>query len=148
LIRYRLFALLLLLGALLLTWACGKKAPPFLPQKPFLTKVIDLHGKWVQGEILLTGHLLQPDGEKGGSPQISGCKVYYATFSTDNPPCEGCPIKFTRYYEFGAEVITSKGFHCIIPGADKVRIYHIKVHLTGPDNTVGPASDIIRIEGE
>ncbi len=149
-IRYRLFALLLSLGVLVLVsmGACGKKAPPFLPQKAFLTKVIGLQGEWVQGEIQLTGDVYQPEGENRDFPRINGCRVYYTSFSSENPPCEGCPIQYRDYYEYGEEVITSKGFHCKIPAADKDLIYLLKVHLTGPNNTLGPASDIVRVEGE
>jgi predicted small lipoprotein YifL len=139
------FVLLILVIAV---GACGKKAPPFLPKAIFLSKVVDLKGQWVEGNLKLTGTIDTPKPKNDIHSEIKGCKVYYAEFPVESPPCNGCPIQYAGLHEFGPEVITSEGFACSIPIKGKDRILFFKVHLIGLDGVPGPASDPVRVDME
>ena len=74
----RIWAILLFLSlsAVLMALfpACGKKGPPFLPEKKLAAKVDGLTGKWVHGRIRLEGTV---EGADKGS-DITGCMIYHA----------------------------------------------------------------------
>ena len=140
--------LVLLLSVVLAFWACGKKTPPFLNQNAFSVKVMNLKGEWHQGELYLKGDIVSSKDQGGNSPRVNGCKVYYAQYPTNHPPCEGCPIQYQGYEKFGPEVITSDGFRCRVPMKENELIYFFKVHLIGADGAVGPASNTVRVYGK
>ena len=136
---------LLLLCVVLFVWACGKKAPPFLNQDMFSVKVINLKSEWHQGELYLSGDIVGSKDQGGKLPQVIGCKVHYAQYPIDHPPCEDCPIQYQDHDEFAPEVITPEGFRCRISKKDNGRIYFFKVHLIGPNGADGPASNMVRV---
>lgn len=144
--RLSLPLLILLLGVLLVSPMCGKKAPPFLPKKTFSLKVSDLKGEWKEGYIFLKGGIDDPGGGKEALSEVEGARVYYAQYPLKNPPCETCPIKYQGYHGFGPEVIEEGGFSCRVPGKVKGQIYFFKVHLIGKDGSMGPTSERIRLD--
>ena len=141
----RLIMPFLFLGILLASASCGKKAPPFLPKKEFSAKVVNLRGERVNGYIFLKGDVNGLEGPKEAMEQVRGCRVYYAQYPLKDPPCDGCPIEYHGHHTFGPEVITEEGFFCRVPGKIKGQIYFFKVDLIGPDETVGPPSERVKV---
>ena len=125
--------------------ACGKKAPPFLPQYTFNTGVNHLAGEWDEGEILLKGAIL-PSLESGESAAlVKGARVYYAQYSPEDAPCAECPVPFHGYDVFNQEVIVEGDFLCRMPGNDQGKVYFFKVHLIGAEGIMGPPSNTVRV---
>lgn len=141
----RLFILVFFLGISLMTPSCGKKEPPSLPRKAFSLSVVDLSGEWTEGFIGLKGVLPEDPESKRAAERVQGCRVYYGQYPLDRPPCPGCPIEYPNRREFGAEVITEQGFSCKLPADKSGQIYFLKVHLIGPNNTVGPPSERVKV---
>ena len=135
----------LLFGVFFCALACGKKGPPFLPHREFSVRVFDLKGEWVRGDFFLKGNIKGPMGQKKAVDVVKGCRVYYARYPFENPPCDGCPVTYHGYHEFGREVITPDGFLCKVPGTLKGQIHFFKVHLIGPDDSVGPSSNRVQV---
>lgn len=125
-------------GILLGAVACGKKGDPFLPRQAFSARVTDLKGEQVKGDILLKGKITSREG-------LEGARVYYAQYSLENAPCEGCPIEYQGYQAFGAEVIMEDGFSCDMPAKSEQHIYYFRVNLIGPGGTIGPPSDTVKV---
>ena len=134
-----------ILGILLAVPSCGKKGPPFLPQKAFPVKVTELRGERDNGFILLKGNIQGVKGQKKDRDLVKGCQVFYGKYPLENPPCEDCPIEYQGYHEFGKEVIRGEGFFCRVPGKSEGQIYFFKVHLIGPERVVGPPSNRVRV---
>lgn len=124
--------------------ACGKKAPPFLPEKKLTVKVDQLAGKWVDGQIRLEGTI--EGGDKGSD--ITGCKIYHAWYPEDDPPCEGCPIEMALFTGAVDTKVSGDRFTCDIPAAKKKGIWFIEVRLTDSHGAVGPPSERIRLKIE
>jgi predicted small lipoprotein YifL len=141
----RFMSAFILLSLFLNVLACGRKGPPFLPRKEFPVRVTDLEGDWVRGDYFLKGDITDLTGQKTAVDMITGCRVYYGRYPLGNPPCDGCPITYQGYYEFGREVITEEGFFCKAPGIIQGQINFFKVHLIGPDGSVGPSSDSVQV---
>lgn len=123
--------------------SCGKKAAPFLPVKGASPRVTGLQGEWKGDYVLLTGQVRDSSGA-GGS--IEGCRVYYAVYPRDQPPCEGCPIEFKGFQTFGKEVMTPTGFACKVPGIERQNIYYFEVRIIGSKGSLGPPSNRVRVE--
>jgi hypothetical protein len=139
----RLLTFLVVLGVLLLVPSCGKKAPPFLPQKSFDATVSSLNAEGREGYILLKGSV---SGAPGADANLTGCRVYFAQYSPDDSPCEGCPIEYQGYHPFGPEVAKGGKFFCKIDGVTPGRVYFFRVNLVGPKDVLGPPSDDVRVE--
>ena len=147
-IRLRFLVLSLFLGGLLIFVSCGKKAPPFLPTKEFPIKITNLSGEWTEGVVLLKGDISGSMGPEEATELVKGCRLHYGQYPIKNPPCAGCPIKYSGYHEFGPEVVTKGGLSCKVPVRMRQQIYFFKVQLIGPDNSLGPPSNRVRLEVE
>lgn len=143
--KTNLFAACLLLAALMIAASCGKKGAPFIPQKAFALSVTNLQGERGKGYFHLTGNIPGADHSKDAGTSIKGCRVYYAEYAMDNPPCADCPIEYQGYDAFGPEVVTDDGFSCKVPEKAKGRIYFFKVFLVGPEGATGPPSNSVQI---
>lgn len=125
--------------------SCGKKAPPFLtPKEPLSARVVDLKGEWEGDDIVLRG-VIREEGANAKSKAIIGLRVYYAEYPLTSPPCEGCPLGFDAYEDFGKEVLADGGVDFTVKGKEKDRIYYFKVHLLGDKGLVGPPSNIAKV---
>ncbi len=144
LIRWQV--LLLLFVVLAVTWGCGKKGDPSVPQKGFSAEVNGLSGAWDGGFIVLWGDIAGVSDGKEAVKRIQGCRVYYGAYDPAEPPCEGCPVRYEGYQEFGVETVTEEGFYCQIPGKRKDALYYFKVHFIGPEGALGPGSERVRID--
>lgn len=138
--------LFLLFSAVLMAFfpACGKKGPPFLPDKKLAAKVDQLTGKWVDGRIRLEGTI--DSGDKG--PEIAGCTIYHAWYPEDHPPCEGCPIEMRAFTDAVETTVSGDRFTCDISVTEKKGIWFFEVRLTGSRGAVGPPSERIRVKIE
>jgi len=135
----RFLAFLCALGILMATLlGCGKKGDPFLPQKEVSAKVTDLRGEREKGNILLRGEI-------SARKEVEGARVYYARYSLENPPCEGCPIEYQGHQSFGAEVVTEEGFLCTVPIKVPGQVYFFRVNLIGPGGEMGPPSETVKV---
>jgi hypothetical protein len=123
---------------------CGKKGPPFLPEKTFDGRVMNLEGQWQAGSVFLEGQVVGTK-DKGS---VKGARVDYARYPLDEPPCEGCPIEYRGSLRFGPEVVRGNRLNCEVSVDAKDDRYYFKVHLLGPDNTVGPPSNTVRMKVE
>ena len=130
------------LALVLLTWVgCGKKAPPFLPEKAPVQQVEGLQGKLEDGGVLLTGRI--PEGEED-SPPITRCVVYHAQYPTDAPPCETCPVRWERLKPIQEAVVFQERFQCKVLGIDTPGIHFIRVRLLGQGGCEGRDGSRIR----
>ncbi|MFZ7110893.1 MAG: hypothetical protein ACOWYE_04350 [Desulfatiglandales bacterium] len=137
-----------LLAAVVFLCCCGKKGPPFIPQKAFPLKISNLKGGWSEGKILLAGDLEGPRSPEEARGSITGCRVYYGEFPPQEAPCADCPIAYQGYDHFGPEVITGERFSCNVPGKTEGQVLFFKVYLLGPDGRMGPPSNTIQIAPE
>jgi len=144
--RISAILLVLLFSAILLALfpACGKKGPPFLPEKKLAARVEGLTGKWVDGMIRLEGSIEGDDRGLG----ITGCTVYQAWYPVDKPPCEGCPVEMVGVTEGVQPTIAKDLFVCDIPVTETKGIWFLEVRLTGSDGAVGPPSARISLQVE
>jgi predicted small lipoprotein YifL len=133
--------LILILAIVFITAGCGRKKPPFLPKKEIPIRVEHLDAVWENGVFHLKGMVLFPEGGKEKMPPISGCRVYYAFYAQNSPPCEGCPIDFAVLREIEGTVVAEKEFSCDISMKKKKGIHFFKVCLTGKNGEKGPLSD-------
>jgi hypothetical protein len=138
----RLVLSLFLMGLLLAAPGCGKKGPPFLPEKEFDLRVLDLKADWTDGYFVLKGRFSDPDKAE---ESVLGCRVHYGEYPLERPPCETCPVEFHGYHGFGPEVVSDGGFLCRVSGKKRAQVYFFKVQLIGPEGSLGPFSDQIRI---
>jgi len=125
--------------------ACGKKGPPFLPEKTAPLKVTHLTGEWKDGVVYLKGDVAPRRGEDGNDPDASGCIVYHARYDLIDPPCEGCPIEYGVLEEIKAGVIRGDTFRCQLRQIQTRGIHFFKVRLLGPKGTPGPSSNRVKI---
>ncbi|MEW6669945.1 MAG: hypothetical protein AB1512_32445 [Thermodesulfobacteriota bacterium] len=139
---FRQVSCLVVLALLVMAGGCGKKGPPFLPEKSFHVQVSGLKAEWDGNYFLLSGRLSQPERARGN---VSGSRVYFGRYPLADPPCETCPVEFHGYHGFGLEVIQGDEFFCRVPGKMKGHVYFFKVHLISMEGTLGPASNQVRI---
>ena len=131
---------LLLLGVVLCS--CGKKGDPFLPAKEPAPKVTGFEGTWNGEDVLLTGRIEEPAKVREGD----GCWVYSALYPLDEPPCEGCPIEYRGYRSFGREALSDGVFTFKMPGIRRGNIYFFEARVIGPEGSLGPPSDTVKVE--
>ena len=134
--------LIVAFGVFLLTLAaCGKKAPPFLPERVMVLRVDRLNAGWEKGAVVLRGSVVDPQGRPQEGGNIIGCRVYHSRYSTEDAPCEGCPIEYGGFKVIKGGVITKEGFHCPVPGIEEEGIHFFEVRLIGRDAGVGAPSN-------
>ncbi len=144
--RYRWGILFVSLGLLLMVGVtCGKKAPPFLPERVMPLKVTQLKAGWKKGTIVLSGIIAGPQGSPRGDRDVTGCRVYHARYTKDNAPCEECPVHYEGFKLIKGEVIKTEGFYCPVPGIEKKGIHFFEVRLVGSDGAVGAPSNRARL---
>ena len=136
---------MLLLGGVLVTPACGKKSPPYLPKKPFTVTFVDLKGERNGDDIVLEGKIGGID-EPGEVKTITGARVYIAQFPLKNPPCDECPIEYHDRYDLGSEVFSGEKFLYRVPQRAKDQIYFFRVDIIGPEGAQGPPSNQVKVE--
>jgi predicted small lipoprotein YifL len=125
--------------------SCGKKGPPFIPEKQPPHRVKELKGEWVDGDVLLSGKV----GEENGQGQeVAGCKVYHAWYPLEGAPCEGCPIDFKELQTIEGEVVKGRRFKCMVSQVRKKGIHYFRVALMGADGEVGPSSNTAKVSSE
>jgi len=133
--------LILLLAILLAPIACGKKGPPFLPAKYFSLQVAQLSVEWKKGGFRLKGEIVRPKNEIENPTNIKGCRVFYACYPVDDPPCENCPIEYSLLKEIEGQVVSEGRFLCEVLVKKKNGIYFFTVQLIGQKGEIGPYSD-------
>jgi len=140
-LRYREGILLVTLGVILLALVtCGKKAPPFLPERVMPLRVAKLKAGWEKGAVVLRGSVVGPQGRSREGGDVIGCRVYHARYPKKDAPCEECPIEYGGFKVIKGEVITEKEFYCPVPGIDTKGIHFFEVRLIGTDGAVGAPS--------
>jgi hypothetical protein len=140
-----LFLVILAVMHFLALPACGRKAPPFLPAQGMPFIVEHLKGEWKHGGIVLRGQVVSPQGQGKELSDITGCRIDYARYALEAPPCEGCPIAYADKREIEAEVITREEFYCRVPGIKEKGIYFFKVSLIDRNGGVGPSSNRAKV---
>ncbi|MBW2352283.1 MAG: hypothetical protein JRF51_03530 [Deltaproteobacteria bacterium] len=121
---------------------CGKKAPPFLPENRLTLRVGVLTGRWDKGEVRLQGTISGHGKERS---RVTGCRVYYAWYPADSPPCEGCPIQMKEFWLIRERVLSGDRFNCRVPWVKKEGVWYFQVRLTGPGGAVGPPSARVKV---
>jgi hypothetical protein len=135
-----------LVSAFSLSGGCGKKAPPFVPKAKggFALQVEKLQAGKQGGDVLFTGEVVGPGGQRGKPTAIESCRVYHVRYPLESPPCEGCPISFTTWEEVKAHVSGNGQFSC----ATEVKqpgIHYFVLRLIGPGGAVGPPSNRVKL---
>lgn len=143
--RQPLIGFICFLGILSVTLSCGKKGPPFLPERDFAGGVRDLKGERVDGYILLNGIIYGLKEPIIAKDLIKGCRVFYAQYPPEGEPCPTCPIEYQGYHIFGAEVISGNRFLCKVPARMRRQVYFFTVKLIGPEGAMGPPSDMVKV---
>ena len=136
--------LLVFLAVVLMIFSgCGRKGPPFLSEQKDLTVRVDqLEGAWKDKFLVLKG-LIQ--GDDTSLALITGCRVYYAWYSLDRPPCEGCPIDMTNFRDITDQIIRDDQFECRLPAFKQKGICFVMVRIMDKEGRLGPASDRIKL---
>lgn len=137
----RIPAFVLFMTLLVSAWACGKKAPPRLVEKELTVAVTNLGAVWEKNDLYLKGDIISRDREE----RVEGGRIYYARYRPAEAPCEGCPVDFHGFYEFGPDVVRGKKFSSIIPGRLDAGVYYFKVSLLGRGGAVGPPSKVVKV---
>ena len=133
--------LILFLAILFAPIACGKKGPPFLPEKDFSLQVTQLSIEWKDGGFRLKGNIVGSQNEIENPSNIKGCRVFYACYPVDDPPCETCPIEYRLLKEIEGQVISEGRFLCEVLVKKKNGIHFFTVRLIGQKGEIGPYSD-------
>jgi len=145
-LRYRKGILLVTLGVSLLALiSCGKKAPPFLPEKIMPLKVARLEAASEKGAVVLRGSIVDPEGKSRKGDDVAGCRVYHARYPVNDPPCEGCPITYGGFKVIKGEVTKEKEFYCPVPGIETKGIHFFEVRLIGRNGAIGTASNRVKL---
>lgn len=136
----------LLCGFLLTLSACGKKGPPSILEESFSLTVKGLGGEWDRGEVVLTGDIISTSGKTPHLEKVAGCRVYYALYPLNRPPCEGCPLDFTGTREISDDVTeNSRIFHVTLPIRKTKGHHFFQVRLLNRTGTSGPMSDMVKL---
>lgn len=136
---------LLLASVFMVCWSgCGKKGPPFLPERELGAKVDQLTSQWIDGHLRLEGTI--GGGDRGSD--VTGSRVYHAWYPEEHPPCEGCPIEMTVFTDTVKTTVSGDRFTCDVPVTEKKGIWFLEVRLTGSRGAVGPPSERIRVKIE
>ena len=122
--------------------ACGKKGPPFIPEKSFPLRVEALKGIAENGSVILTGVV---PGAEAGSLDVAGCTIYHSRYSLDAPPCDGCPVNLTKLKTLRGAVLSGDRLRCEIPEIDQAGIHFIRVRLVDVEGIEGPPSEQIKL---
>ena len=136
----------LLLSALVLITipSCGRKKPPFIPKEEITLRVKALTNIRENGEVILQGRFVDLKGRPVSKKDISdikGCEVYYAQYPIEDPPCEGCPVRFNNSREIKGNVMFKGNFYVKFSGIKQRGIYFFKVCLIDRNKAVGPPSN-------
>ena len=126
---------------LLVSSGCGKKGPPFIPQKAFSLKVDKLRSELKDSFVVLKGQIVSPPGKRNDISDVTGCRVYHSWYAPEDPPCEGCPIDYPGYQEIKGEMHSGEIFSCELSLKKRNGIHFFKVHLIGQKGVVGPPSN-------
>lgn len=129
---------------ILSAFGCGRKSPPFLPEKDFPYTVMQLQVERETGNIALKGTVSSINGRGTDRAEIKGCRIYHAWYAPYDSPCEGCPVNYSVYQDVEGEFITEGGFYCRIPMEAKKGIHFFKVSLISRNSAVGPPSNQAR----
>jgi hypothetical protein len=130
---------------LVVSAGCGKKGPPFLSQKVFETRVIQLMGEYEDGYVILKGEIITPRDQREKVSTVTGCRIYYAWYPLENAPCEDCPVQYADHLDVMEKVVHAERFHCRFPEIAKEGIYFFEVRLMDRDGVIGPPSNRVRL---
>ena len=140
--RYRTGILLVTLAAISMAlFTCGKKAPPFLPERTMPLRVGHLEAGRESGTVILRGSIIGPQGISFKNKDIIGCRVYHVWYSLTDAPCEGCPINYRGFKEIKGEVTQKGKFYCPFPGIEKKGFHFFEVQLIGKNGALGARSN-------
>jgi hypothetical protein len=103
-------------------------------------QVVGVRGQFRDGKIILKGQIQGVARPGQARDHVQGCRVRYARFPLDDPPCAGCPINYQGSYILGPEVITEAGFECEVPAEETGQVYFFDVVLLGKEGPLGPRS--------
>ena len=120
--------------------ACGKKGPPFLPEREMPLIVEQFTAEWRDGVFYLQGKIKSPQEEIDNPSGVTGCRIIYACYPADNAPCEDCPIDYRGLKEIEGSVINQGGFVCEFSEKKASGICFFKVCLIGQKGETGPYS--------
>ena len=124
-------------------FACGKKSPPFLTAYPVPPRVDSLRVAWTEGIVSLEGSITR---ESLSEEEITGCRVFGIWYSIDDTPCETCPVEMKTFQEIQGKVVEGTTFRCEIKKEKKEGVFFFQVRLLGRGGTVGPPSDMVKLE--
>jgi predicted small lipoprotein YifL len=143
-----IFVIMVTAVMLMMVQSCGKKGPPFIPKERVPHRVKELKGEWSGGDVILSGKVGERDENDGKRQEITGCRVYYAWYSFENAPCDGCPISFKELKTIEAEVVKGKRFRCEVTDIRKRGVHFFRVGLIGSNGEVGPLSNTAKLLSE
>ena len=110
---------ILLLVALCMTAACGKKGPPRAPRAVIPPAVSDLRADAEGSRIELSWSIPRRDGDVVEG--IEGFQIF--RFKTEDPEklCVGCPVEFRKFEEVDLDTRAGRGAG--IGDEDRVTVY-------------------------
>ena len=125
---------------------CGKKGPLSLPKVVMPFAVTQLTAELEDSTVFFRGKIVGQKGQEVSLQDIVGCRIYHTRYAADNPPCEACPIEYQLYKEIKGEVIEDENFFCRVACPKKEGLHFFRIRLIGPDNSVGPPSNMAKID--
>jgi len=137
--------LILMLTLVFVLVRCGKKGPPFLPEKEIPYRLNALSVEQQGGGFHLEGKVVDPRDPARPVPVIEVGRVYHACYPLDNPPCENCPIDYGPFRSVRGEQVGKGRFSCQVPVKAGKGIHFFKIRLIGPEGGIGPFSDRVKI---
>lgn len=123
------------------SYGCGKKAPPFLPEKEFPFTVMELNVEIESEYIALKGRIASTKDRRINKEEVKGCRIYHAWYAPDACPCESCPISYSVYRDIEGQVVDKGSFFCRISMDAEKGIHFFKVSLIGQNRAIGPTSN-------
>jgi hypothetical protein len=131
--------------SILASTSCGKKGPPFLSQRDFDSRVIQLTGEYEDDNVILKGEIVTPRDQREQVSTVMGCRIYYTRYPLENAPCEDCPVQYSDHRDVMEKVIDAEKFYCRFPEIAKEGIYFFEVRLIDRNGIIGPASNRVRL---
>lgn len=142
---FRHLLCLALASSLVLSAACGKKAPPLPPTGIEPPVVENLEARVDEGKITL---LWKPPKTAEGGGRVIGFYVYRSKDRLSEDFCEGCPVRFTRVADLPFDMITARfrSHESYAEFLEKGFRYQYKVSCYTEDGEEGEASAPVKVE--
>lgn len=125
---------------------CGKKSPPFLPEKrAFSAHAARFEAVWNGRTLILNGTAA---GNADDLAAVNGCRIQYVWYPLDDPPCEGCPIEMKSFRVVTGKLNQKNEARYEFPAFRQKGICFFAVQLMGNEGRLGLPSERLKLLSE